>query len=520
MLLSVEDLSVSLPDLEPYDGENAPDRIIHHVSFSLQEGEVLGIVGESGSGKSITALSVIQLLKDRSHIDSGRILFEGTDLTRQSEEYLCRLRGKEISMIFQEPMTSLDPFMHVGDQIALPLVNHTHLTKEKRKDLVIQSLEEVGLPAQMYRAYPHELSGGQRQRVMIAMAMINHPKLLIADEPTTALDVIVQRQILDLLKKLHQKTGTAILFISHDLRVISEICENVLVMFQGRVVEQGPVRSVLTHPRQEYTKTLVQHVPQIQTVPSDKPLLILSKYSVSYPSRTAAGIQGGSRKDEEIVHQVDLTVHEGEIVGIVGESGSGKSTLAKGIVGLARSSGKVICPDHFSVQMIFQDPYSSLNPSRTIEWTLQETIRTRDRVLGRPAKSKNEQKKEALLMLENVGLDQTFLPRYPRSLSGGQRQRVCIGQALLYEPQLLIADEAVTALDVTVSSQILKLLLSIHEKRHLSILFISHDIHIVKAMCHRILVMYQGRIVEQGTSGEITGHPQHPYTRKLIQAVL
>lgn len=536
-LLKVCHLSVSFPDDDPYDGIEERDTVIRDLSFSMEKGDILGVVGESGSGKSMTALSVIRLLKKTARIDSGEILFQGKDLFSLSEEELCDLRGLGISMIFQEPMTSLNPVLRIEAQVAEAIKLHAHmnshdsqngksLSAEEVHQKVIRVLTDVGLPDPegVCRMYPHELSGGMRQRVMIAAALITDPSLLIADEPTTALDVLVQEQILDLLKEIHERTGVAILFISHDLHVIRRLCDRVLVMYQGQIVEEGEVKEVLDHPKHEYTKTLVARIPSVTTIPGKDPVLQMDDVTIYYPPRGASSGLFRKAKLEPYVYGASLKLFENEILGIVGGSGSGKSTIGKVLTGLhgiydgtIQLFGKpltdVLKTDQ-RPQMIFQDPYSALNPAHTIGWTLMETLRSKG--IG----TKEEQQKMALEMLKEVGLPETIFGRYPRDLSGGQRQRCCIGQALLYDPRILIADEPVSALDVTVSSQVLELLLKLQKERNMSMIFVSHDMNIVRMICHRVIVLEHGRIVEEGSAEEIFEHPKHPYTQKLIRAAM
>ncbi|MBQ7059530.1 MAG: ABC transporter ATP-binding protein [Firmicutes bacterium] len=534
-LLRVSHLNVSFPDDDPYDGIEERDTVVRELSFTMKKGDILGVVGESGSGKSMTALSVIRLLKKSARVDSGQILFQGKDLLNLSEEELCDLRGMGISMIFQEPMTSLNPVLRIESQVSEALRLHSPtcnlrgekpFSAEEIHQKVLDVLEDVGLPDPegVCQMYPHELSGGMRQRVMIAAALITDPSLLIADEPTTALDVLIQEQILDLLKEIHERTGVAILFISHDLHVIRRLCDRVLVMYQGQIVEEGKTKEVLDHPQHEYTKTLVARIPRVSTVPEDTPVLEMEDVTIYYPPRGASSGLFRKVKVEPYVYDASLKLYQNEILGIVGGSGSGKSTIGKVLTGLhgiydgtIRMFGQPlekVLAGNDRPQMIFQDPYSALNPSHTIGWTLMETLRSKG------IRSREEQQKMALQMLEEVGLSESIFHRYPRDLSGGQRQRCCIGQALLYDPKILIADEPVSALDVTVSSQVLELLLKLQKERHMSMIFVSHDMNIVRLICHRVIVLDHGRIVEEGPSEEIFEHPSHAYTKKLIEAAM
>ena len=511
-LFSVRNLTIAFQE------EDGLHKVVNNISFDLFPGQILGVVGESGSGKSMTALAAMGLLKGEAQVLDGHIGLGDKEILSMTTEERCQLRGNVMSMIFQEPMTSLNPVMKIGKQVGESLLLHPKngvaMSKKAIKEAVLSALHDVGLSdvERIYDQYPHELSGGMRQRVMIAQAMICEPKLLIADEPTTALDVVVQAQILALLKELHQKKNISILFISHDLNVIKELCTDVLVMYQGNIVERGPVHQVLEHPQHEYTKTLVAAIPdQSKPAQREKRMLRLQGFSVFYTEK-ASGIFGKKQR-RQVVRPANLEVFEGEILGIVGESGSGKSTLAKAVVGLNQDTeGEIELDSKANPQMVFQDPFGSLNPSRTIGWILSEPLRVRG------IRDKNERRQRVCSMLQDVGLDESYYGRYPRELSGGQRQRISIAAALLMDSKLLVADEPVSALDVTVQSQILNLLLEIHAKRNLTILFISHDLNIVRHICHRVAVMYQGEIVEQGEAEEIYRNPQHPYTKLLLEA--
>lgn len=514
ILASVKDLSIEFTD------RGASEEVVKKISFPIYEGEILGVVGESGSGKSMSALSIMGLLPDSAVINSGSIEFckkngETVNLLTLSEQERERIQGEEIAMVFQEPMTSLNPVMKIGKQVGENLALHTDLPKEEIQKKCVEALQAVGLSEAeaLLERYPHELSGGMRQRVMIAQAMIASPRLLIADEPTTALDVIVQAQILRLLKKIHQEKHTSILFISHDLNVIREICSRVLVVYQGVIVEQGEAEQVLNHPRHEYTKHLVASIPEkTGRADSQKEILKISNLDVFY--REGGGFfRKSSRK--KALGNVNLSVREGEILGIVGESGCGKSTLSKTIVGLNRDySGTIETDGDLHPQMVFQDPFGSLNPAKKIGWILEEPLRLSG------ISDRNERRRLAEEMLVKIGLDKSFYSRRPRELSGGQRQRISIGTALLSDSRLLVADEPVSALDVTVQSQILKLLLDIHEERKNTLLFVSHDLNIVRRVCHRVAVLYLGEVVESGAVEAIYHNPCHPYTRLLLASSL
>ena len=514
ILAMVRDLSVEFND-------NGPEtEVVKGISFPIYEGEILGVVGESGSGKSMTALAMMGLLPERAKAERGSIEFskkdgETVDLLKLSPKEMQKVQGREISMVFQEPMTSLNPVMKIGRQVGENLELHTELTREEIRERSAQALEQVGLsePEELLERYPHELSGGMRQRVMIAQAMIAAPRLLIADEPTTALDVIVQAQILKLLRRIHEEQNTSILFISHDLNVIREICDRVLVIYKGVIVEEGEVSQVLNHPQHEYTKRLVASIPQAaRDTESGKEILNISHLDVFY--REGGGIFKKPSK-KHVLCDVNLTVKEGEILGIVGESGCGKSTLSKTIVGLNRDySGEIHTEGELHPQMVFQDPFGSLNPARKIGWILEEPLRLRG------IRDRSERRRLAEEMLVKIGLDESFYSRRPRELSGGQRQRISIGAALLADSRLLVADEPVSALDVTVQSQILKLLLDIHQERKNTLLFVSHDLNIVRRICHRVAVLYLGEVVESGDVEEIYRNPCHPYTRLLLESSL
>lgn len=544
------------------------------ISFTINKGETLGIVGESGSGKSVTSFSIMRLLPERiSRISQGEILFttEGdeVDLLALSEEGIRLYRGAKMSMIFQEPMTSLNPTHRCGAQVEEALLLHTPLTKQEAKAEVIALFEKVKLPdpQRVYRAYPHQLSGGQLQRVMIAMAISCKPQLLIADEPTTALDVTVQKEILSLLKELQQETGMAVIFISHDLGVISEIADRVIVMYKGKIVEEGGVKELMQRPRHAYTRGLIACRPPtkfrltklstVQDFLADEQLnqasfrkahlmteemylkkqiklkqkeVLLEVKELSKHYVNKKSFFGRPKTWTKAVDRVSFVVRRGESLGLVGESGCGKSTLGLSILNLIRpSGGKVIFEQKFDVldldasamralrkdiQIIFQDPYSSLNPRMKIGKAIQEPMD-----LHKLHGNKVQRKQKVEELLEKVGLEKAHYDRYPHEFSGGQRQRICIARTLAVEPKFIICDESVSALDVSVQAQVLNLLNDLKEEFDLTYIFISHDLSVVKHFCDTILVMKEGKIVEKGDAEQVFHHPEHAYTQHLISSI-
>ncbi len=520
-ILSVENLHVSFVD------GKASKEVVKGITFEVNAGEIVGIVGESGSGKSITSLAIMDLLKEDCKVTEGSIVFDERDLLHLSESQKCDLRGNEITMVFQEPMTSLNPVKPIGPQVEEVLRLHRE-GKEKKvsyRHMTLQMLSEVGLSEveTLYDKYPHELSGGMRQRVMIAIAMIARPKLLIADEPTTALDVTVQKQILELLLKLNQEYKVTILFISHDLGVVKSICNRALVMYEGKIVEQGNTKELFVSPQEEYTKRLVKAAPKVEPVNEESlkedlinegtsSIVKTENLSVYYNVKDKGLLSKAYKK--QIVKDVSLTIREGEIYGIVGESGSGKSTLAKAIVGLNKNIEGSLLVNSKRPQMVFQDPYSSLNRGRVIRWILEEPLK----IQGHLNKRKRRQRVREMLQL--VGLDETYEKRYIYELSGGQRQRVAIACALMNNEKFIVLDEPVSALDVTIQDQILTLLKELKEKFHLSYLFISHDLNVVYQMCDRIGVMKDGILVEEGRREEIYFRPREAYTRELLNSIM
>ncbi|MCR9196268.1 MAG: ABC transporter ATP-binding protein [Hyphomonas sp.] len=530
-LLEVHDLSIQL-------GQSQTP-LVDNVGFSVAPGETLSIVGESGSGKSLTSLAIMGLLPSVLRpTPEGRIMWRGRgqsrDLMQLTERRMRTVRGGEIGMIFQEPMTSLNPLFTVGNQITEALALHTDLNRRERRDKAVALLEKVGIrePQERYNAYPHQLSGGMRQRAMIAMTLAGGPSLLIADEPTTALDVTIQAQILELLKGLQTDLGMSMIFVTHDLGVVAEVADTVLVMQNGRVVEKGAVADVLVRPRHLYTKTLLDAVPRIESPlrqrlgsgsPSNdltKPLLEVRDLKKSYP------LPGG--KMVEALKGIDLKVMPGEVVGLVGESGSGKSTIAKLLVGLEKPTvgeihfegqpisytGKQARGMRRAIQMIFQDPFAALNP----RWRI-DSILTEPMIVHRLYSGGGERREAALTLLDQVGLPPSVLSRFPHEFSGGQRQRLSIARALAVKPQLLIADESVSALDVTVQAQVLDLLRRLKSDLNMTLLFIAHDMAVVRNLCDQVGVMHNGQIVEYGKTEDVFVSPSATYTRTLLSAV-
>ena len=500
------------------------------VSFAIASGEILCVVGESGSGKSMTANAVMRLLPGGVDIDGGAVLFDGKDLTKLTDAEMRAVRGAGIAMIFQEPMTALNPLRTIGDQIGEMFGIHTGLSKAEIAGKVLALLDEVRIPDPKLaaRAYPHELSGGQRQRAMIAMALALDPKVLIADEPTTALDVTTQAQILALIKDLQRRKGTAVLFITHDFGVVAEIADRVAVMQHGLVVEQGPADQVLNHPQHAYTKQLIAAVPPLKA-PPPRPIGTEPILEIDHVSKTfrTGGFLGRGVRVTHAVKDVTVTLPKGATLGIVGESGSGKSTLARCIIrlidpdkgslvlngrDLAKLSREEMRQETRHIQMVFQDPFGSLNPRRKAgELVAQGPI-----VHGMDRKAALAKAKELFGL---VGLDPAATDRYPHEFSGGQRQRIGLARALALEPEVLVADEAVSALDVSVQAQVLRLLADLRERLGLSIVFITHDLRVAAQVCDLVAVMKSGEVVEAGPIGEVFGAPQHPYTQALLASI-
>jgi len=573
-------------------------KAVDGISFKLDEGETLGIVGESGSGKSVTSLSIMQLLARSAQIEEGTISFLGTDLVRLPDPAMRKIRGKDISMIFQEPMTSLNPVFTVGSQVMEAIRLHQEVSKKEARERTIQLFEEVGIPDPHKRVdyYPHQMSGGQKQRVMIAMALSCNPKLLIADEPTTALDVTIQAQILDILRQLRDSRGMSILFITHDLGVIAEIADHVLVMYRGNIVENGDIHQIFENPQHPYTKGLLACRPRLDTkfrrlptvsdfmetkttefgteivekemspekfdqlmvagrgrllhpksalkemghpweegeytadtkcvADDERPLLSVRDLKVHFPVRK--GIFSRVSGYVKAVDGIDFDVYRGQTLGLVGESGCGKTTTGRAILRLIEPTdgqvafegmnvralhGAALREMRKKIQIIFQDPYGSLNPRMTVEAAICEPM-----VIQNIGATKKQQRERAAQLMQEVGMNPDQLRRYPHEFSGGQRQRICIARALAVEPDFLVCDESVSALDVSVQAQVLNLLKELQEKRGLTYIFISHDLSVVKFMADMMAVMNAGKIVEFGPAEAIYADPQEEYTRKLINA--
>jgi len=555
ILLSVNNLSVS------FFSNKEENKILRKISYQLNKNEILGIVGESGSGKSISALSILGLLpKAISKITNGTILFEDKDLVKLSNKSFQNIRGNKISMIFQEPMSALNPSMTCGKQVFEILSEHTKLSKKEIKKETLSLFEKVKLPEsnRVYNAYPHEISGGQKQRVMIAMAVACKPKILIADEPTTALDVTVQKDIIALLKELQQETKMSIVFISHDLSLVSEITDRVLVMYKGEIVEQGTVIDIFKNPDHIYTKALINSKPSLDTRLKKLPTIhdyledkvekdIISKserekeHRIIYSKQPILEIINVEKEyiskpnlfnksiGFKAVNDVSFKLYEGETLGLVGESGCGKSTLGNAILQLDKATaGQIIYKGQDitklsnsairvlrkEIQIIFQDPYSSLNPRIPVGKAIMEPMKVHEFY-----NSDKERKEKAIEILNRVGLSEDYFSRYPHEFSGGQRQRIGIARTVALNPKLIICDESVSALDISVQAQVLNLLNELKENFGFTYIFISHDLSVVKYMSDQLLVMNQGKIEEIGEADSIYNSPEKEYTKKLINAI-
>lgn len=554
-LLEVRQLGISFLRVKSY----IP--VIHGIDFQLNSNEILGVVGESGSGKSVSSLAIMGLLPKRiSKINSGSIVFEGKDITHFSDKEFQKIRGNEIAMIFQEPMSSLNPSLKCGNQVAEILERHTELSNKEIKVEVLSLFEKVKLPnpEELFNKYPHQISGGQKQRVMIAMAIACKPKILIADEPTTALDVTVQKEIIQLLKDLQQETKMSILFISHDLSLVSEIANRVLVMYKGEIVEQGIAKAIFEHPQHNYTKALIasrpsldfrlKRLPTIQDflnnsvsneivssierkenqekLYAQQPILEVKNIEKEYLSTVGLF---GKKASFKAVDDVSFKIYEGETVGLVGESGCGKSTLGNTILQLDKATaGQIfykgnditkLSKDEIrklrkEIQLIFQDPYSSLNPRIPVGKAIMEPMKVHGLY-----KNDSERKAKTIEILERVGLGEAFFNRYPHEFSGGQRQRIGIARTIALQPKLIVCDESVSALDISVQAQVLNLLNELKENFGFTYIFISHDLAVVKYMSDQVLVMNKGKMEEIADADQLYANPKSDYTKKLIDAI-
>jgi microcin C transport system ATP-binding protein len=519
-LLSVEKLAVAFRGRE----------VVRDVSFTVEAGEAVALVGESGSGKSVTALSVLRLLPVGGTNPAGRILLDGVEVLGAPEATLRALRGGTAGMVFQEPMTSLNPLHSIGRQVAEAITLHQPLSGPALRERVLALLRDVGLPNAEARlgAYPHQLSGGQRQRVMIAAALANDPKLLIADEPTTALDVTIQAQILELLADLRRRRRMALLLITHDLSIVRRHADRVVVMKDGEAVEQGPAAQIFGAPRHPYTRMLLATEPRGRPAPvpaGAAQVLEVRDLKVHFPIRR--GILRRTVGHVKAVDGVSLSLREGETVGLVGESGSGKTTLGLALLRLEGSEGTIrfagrdiqglsqraLRPLRRAMQIVFQDPYGSLSPRMTAGEIIGEGLEVHE-----PALPRRERAARVAQALEEVGLDPAMAERYPHEFSGGQRQRIAIARALVLKPRLLVLDEPTSALDVSVQAQVVELLRELQARHRLAYLFISHDLRVVRALAHRIIVLKEGRVVEEGEAEALTASPRQPYTKALMAA--
>ena len=525
-VLEVENLAVSLPP-----GGDRPNAV-EHVSFTVNEGEVTCLIGESGSGKSVIASTVMGLLPKGLAPAEGSVKLLGMDLFRRTPDEIRRLRGAKMAMVFQEPMTALNPVMTCGDQMDELIRAHVPMGPYERRIRILDLFEEVRLPdpPRIFRSYPHQLSGGQRQRIVIAMALLLKPDLLICDEPTTALDVTTQASILKLILELQKKNGTAVLFITHDFGVVSEIADQVVVLELGKQIETGPAKSVLQHPKEPYTHKLINAVPELKPrrrPPVDgNPTLLEAKNVVK--TYTLGGFFTG-RVKVRALKGVSARLRRGETIGIVGESGSGKSTFARSIARLIDPTSGEVWVNGENVaaapkrklhglrrrlQMVFQDPMASLNPHKKILDTIAMGLDAHH-----PHMDQNERVERVSKMMEMVGLNPAYMNRYPNQFSGGQRQRIGLGRALIMNPKLVIADEAISALDVSIQAQVVNLMKDIQKETNVAYLFIAHDLSMVRYISDRVGVMHKGHLVETGLTEEIFEHPVHPYTKSLLSAI-
>jgi ABC-type microcin C transport system duplicated ATPase subunit YejF len=534
MFLEIDQLSLWF---NSYNEENRAVRnqVLFDVSLSLEKGQTVALVGESGSGKSITALSILRLLEDSCNISQqGEIRFQDQNIFALSPEEIRRIRGNKIAMIFQEPMTSLNPVYTIGNQLLEPLRLHRSMVKREAEQEAIRLLTRSGIddPAGRLRSYPHQLSGGQRQRVMIAMALACRPSLLIADEPTTALDVTIQAQILELIKDIQEEYGMGLLLITHDLEMVRKQASRIYIMQNGRMVENGTTEEIFTSPSNEYTRHLMAAIPNTIKTTTPQGPVILRTEDLSCRFETYGDWVHPFKREKKILNAVDkvtLSLHKGSTCGIVGESGSGKTTLGMAILKLVRSTGKILFegqniqpwtnrrlrPLRSDIQVIFQDPFSSLSPRFTVHEIIEEGLK-----IHTPKATREQRYERVLDTLLEVGLEEEMAFRFPHEFSGGQRQRIAIARAIVLKPKFLILDEPTSALDVTIQGQIIELLLNLQKKYRMTYMFISHDLRVVRALADYVAVMQHGRIVEAGPAQEIFTAPAQEYTRRLFSAAL
>ena len=524
-LLAINNLSIAFRQ-----GEQLR-QVVNQVSLRIGAGETLALVGESGSGKSVTALSVMRLLHEAAVVyPSGEILFNGEDLLRAREQRLRGIRGNQIAMIFQEPMVSLNPLHTVEKQLYEVLSLHRGMRRPAARGEILSVLDRVGIrqPAARLNDFPHQLSGGERQRVMIAMALLTEPQLLIADEPTTALDVTVQAQILTLLRELQQELNMGMLFITHNLNIVRQLADNVSVMRNGHIIEQNRCQTLMNQPQHPYSQQLLAAEPEGKALPlpADAPVILrVEQLQVSFPLRR--GLFGRQPREKQVLSGLSFSLRRGESLGLVGESGSGKSTTGLALLRLISSRGEVwfddqplhqlsrrqLLPLRQRIQVVFQDPNSSLNPRMTVQQIIAEGL-----AVHQPELNSAQQAQRVIAVMEEVGLEAQSRHRYPAEFSGGQRQRIAIARALILEPELLVLDEPTSSLDRTVQKQILTLLRRLQQQRQLSYLFISHDLDVVRALCHQLIVLRQGEVVEQGECERLFTSPGAAYTRELLQS--
>lgn len=524
-ILQVRNLTTHLPK------DNQLIKVVDHISFDVYKAKTLGIVGESGSGKSMTALSIMRLLNSLQASMEGEILLNNINLLNLKEDEMRKIRGTRIAVIFQNPMSVLNPLLTIGYQIEEVLILHQKMTRQEAREKTISLLQLVGTPNPEKRIddYPHQFSGGQIQRIMIAMALACDPDLLIADEPTTALDVIIQKQILDLIVKLQKEKGIGMIFITHDLSIISQVCHEVAVMYHGKIVEQASVKDLFEKPQHPYTKKLISAVPsvrkRINTAKKNQPLVELKNLSVDFTTHVKKSFFNSKKDILRAVKNVSLTIQKGEILGIVGQSGSGKTTLARTILkliqptegqiifdgkDLAHQNGKAMQTMRQKMQIIFQDPYAALNPRKNIQQSLSEPF-----IIHGLYPDTLQRQKRIQTLLDYVQLSSDALSKYPHEFSGGQLQRICIARALATNPEFIVCDESVSALDVSIQTQVLELFQNLQKELQLTYLFISHDLNVVASIADRVGVMYLGEMVEIGNVDEIYHHSQHPYTYSL-----